>query len=204
VLTPDSADAAAERARVQQALPVAIEQIGALLREGGLEVVEAEATRSHPDLLGPGEALKGDIDLLLRDAKGRPALLDLKWTRALRAYRQRVREGRAVQLAAYAALVGAEERAAYVLLAVPAVVGGPDGLGGFRPEADAPSLAATWQAVRESRAKRCASLDAGRLQALGIYEGNNPPPDPDGAPLAMEAPCRFCAHGRLCGKEAVS
>ena len=23
-------------------------------------------------------------------------------------------------------------------------------------------------------------------------------------PLAVEAPCRFCAHGRLCGKDAVS
>jgi hypothetical protein len=115
-----------------------------------------------------------------------------------------VRDGRAVQLAAYAALVGAEERAAYVLLAVPAVVGGPGGLDGFRPEADAPSLAATWQALKESRDKRGASLDAGRLQALGIYEGKKPPPDPDEAPLAMEAPCRFCAHGRICGKGAVS
>jgi ATP-dependent helicase/nuclease subunit B len=195
--------AAAERARVQQAIPVAMEQIGMLLRQGGLEVVEAEATRSHPDLLGPGEALKGDIDLLLRDSKGRTALLDLKWSRALRSYQQRLREGRAVQLAAYAALVEAEERAAYVLLAVPAVVGGPGGISGFRPEADAPSLAATWQAVRDSRAKRRASLDTGRLHALGIYPGNKPPPDPDGASLPMEAPCRFCAHGRLCGKEAV-
>lgn len=196
--------AAAERARVLDALPRALEQIGMLLRDGGLEVVEAEATRSLSDLLGPGEALNGDVDLLLRDAKGRPALLDLKWSRSLRSYRQRVRDGRAVQLAAYAALIGAEERAAYVLLAVPAVVGGPGGLGGFRPEADAPSLAATWDALLKSRAKRGESLAIGRLQALGIYEGNKPPPDPDGAPLAVEAPCRFCAHGLLCGKKVAS
>jgi hypothetical protein len=196
--------AAAERAGVLDALPRAIAELGRLLREGELELVEAEATRSHPDLLGPGEALEGNIDLLLRDAKGRAALLDLKWSRALRSYRQRLRDGCAVQLAAYAALVGAEERAAYVLLAVPTVVGGPSGLRGFQPEADARSLAATWVAVRESRAKRGASLAAGRLQALGIYDGNEPPPDPDDAPLALEAPCRFCAYGRLCGKEAVS
>lgn len=70
--------------------------------------------------------MRGDIDPL-RDAKGRPGLLDLKSSRSLRSYRQRVRYGVVLQLAAYSALVGAEERAAYVLLAVLAVVGGPDG-----------------------------------------------------------------------------
>lgn len=196
--------AAAERSRVQDALPVAIERIATLLRDGGLEVVEAEAERSHAHLLGPDEALGGAIDLLLRDAKGRPALLDLKWSRWVSGYRKRIRDGRAVQLAAYAALVGAEERAAYVLLAVPEVVGGPGGLGGFHAEGGAPSLAATWQATRDSRTARAGTLGAGSIRALGIFEGKEPPPDPDNAPLAAEVPCRFCAHGRLCGREAVA
>lgn len=196
--------AAAEHAHVNRALPAAMERIGRLLHEAGLVVEELEAKRRHSHLLGPEQALEGTIDILLRDRGGRPALLDLKWSRALSEYRERIQEGRAVQLAAYAALVGAEERAAYVLLPLQEVVGGPNGLSGFRPEETTSSLAVTWQAVLESRSKRSASLHAGHLQALGIHDGKDPPPDPDEAPLALEPPCRLCIYGRLCGKEAVS
>ncbi len=196
--------AAAEHARVMAAVPVAMERIGTLLRDAGLRVVEAEAERIDPAMLGPDEAFGGTLDLLLEDGNGLKALLDLKWSRSLGRYRDRIRGGGALQLAAYARLVGAGERAAYVLLALPEVVGGAGGFGGFTPEADAPSLAGTWRATLASRAARGASLREGRLHALGVYDGKTAPPDPDGAPLSFDAPCRFCVHGRICGRKVVA
>lgn len=194
---------AAERARVEEMLPKAIAYVAQLLRDSGLEVVEAEAQRSDDNLLGQGEALGGGIDLLLRDAQGRPALLDLKWSRSVRSYRDRVREGHAVQLAAYSALVGAEDRAAYVLLGIPTAIAVPGGLP-ILSEDTAPSLAATWEETRNSRGKRQAALAEGRIHALGLRDEKDKRPDPDGAPLAAKPPCRFCAHGVLCGKETVA
>lgn len=196
--------AAAEKATVEAALPRAIARIAELLRERGLTVVEAEARRASADLLGPEAGLAGDIDLLLADAQGRPALLDFKWSRAARSYRERLQKGEAVQLAAYAALVGANDRAAYVLLPLGEVLGSRGGLGTPPTNADAPDLASTWANAIASRDARDATLQAGTLRALGIGVEKKPPPDPDGASIAPAPPCRFCVYGRLCGKETAA
>ena len=109
-----------------------------------------------------------------------------------------------MQLAAYAALTGAGERAAYLLLADGDAVGPPGGLPGITVPDGAPSLSESWTRVLEGRAARAAPLGEGRLRALGVFKGKKPPPDPDGAPLAPSAPCRFCEAGRLCGKKPIT
>jgi hypothetical protein len=195
--------AAGELARLRERLPAAMAALGWLLTAGRFTVVAAEAPREAEGLPETGELLGGTIDLLLEDEQGRPALLDLKWTRSGRGYRKRLEEGRAVQLAAYAQLTGAGERAAYFLLADAHAVG-PNGTMPAVERVPAPSLAATWAGVRQSRAGRAAALAEGRLRALGVFDGKRPPPDPDGAALAPEAPCNFCSFGRLCGKAAVA
>ena len=196
--------AAGQLVRVKERLPQAMAAIGRLLSEGGFTVVETEATREATDLPEHGEHLSGQIDMLLRDGSGLPALLDLKWTRAPRRYHDRLAAGNAIQLAAYSQLTKVGERAAYLLLADAYAVGPNDGLTGAEVVAQAPRLTDTWAAVRQSRAARAVTLGNGILRALGVFDGKNPPPDPDGAPIAPEAPCRFCDYGRLCGKEAVA
>lgn len=195
---------ARDRARAITALPRAMASIGRLLRDGGLAVVGTETVHAANDLIEPGSRLEGRVDLLLRDRAGRVALLDLKWSRRGARYREAVAEGLAIQLAAYAAMTGAEERAAYLLLAEAGAVGPPGGLSGLAVPQGAPSLAATWTTVLASRAARAAALGAGRLHALGIYEGRKPPPDPDNVPLPVQAPCRFCDAGRVCGKASAA
>ncbi len=195
--------AAAERTQVERGLPIAIAHVARLLHDAGLEVIEAEAHRTNPDLLGAGQAFEGAIDLLLQDASGKPVLLDLKWSHSVRSYRKRIIAGQAVQLAAYSQLVGAEERAAYVLLTIPTVIGGP-GLRGFKPEDSAHSLASTWHMTCESRMRRGNGLAAGHIHALGNRDAGDDAPDPDEAALVPPAPCSFCAYGVLCGKKAAA
>jgi ATP-dependent helicase/nuclease subunit B len=196
--------AAGELSRLLERLPRAMEAIGRLLVDGGYRVVATEAARDAVGLLDTGERLAGHIDLLLEDEEGRPALLDLKWTRRSRYYRDRLVGGNAIQLAAYSQLTGAGERAAYMLLADARAMGASAAMRGVEVVAKAPSLAATWVALRQSRTARGEALAAGHLHALGIYEGKAPPSDPDAASLAPAAPCHFCDFGRLCGKEQVA
>jgi hypothetical protein len=191
--------AAGELARLRERLPQAMAAIGRLLAEGGYDVVQAEAGRDAANMPEPGESFHGAIDLLLKDGAGRYALLDLKWSRRGRRYRERLQQGQAVQLAAYAQLVGAGERAAYLLLADAQALSASDAMPGVQAVEAAPTLDATWSEARASRSQRAASLADGKLLALGIFDGKKQPADPDGATLAPQPPCRFCDNARLCG-----
>ena len=196
--------AAGELARLQECLPRAMAEIGRLLAEGGYQVVEAEAGREAADMPEQGERFRGAIDLLLRDAQGLHALLDLKWSRRSRQYRERLQQGGAIQLAAYAQLVHAGERAAYLLLADAVAVGAGQAMPGVQSVEPAPTLRDTWAAARASRLSRAVSLGSGQLRALGIFDGTKPPPDPDGASLAPKPPCSYCDHARLCGQKVMA
>ena len=185
--------AAVERARLTDRLPLAIAAIARLLLQSGLIVVEGEANRRATDMPETGEAFAGTVDLLLQDASGRPVVLDLKWTRAGHRYREQLEKGLAIQLAAYAKLVGAGERAAYLLLADAEAFATSGARLGTAVRGDAPSLDATWQAVLAARRLRAAAISSGTLRALGLdYDHKKPPPDPDGVLAPPAPPCKFC------------
>lgn len=79
--------------------------------------------------------LGGSIDFLGEDASDTPVVLDFKWTRGERSYRDRVRSGTALQLATYAwalaASEGAEQtRSGYFLLRQGQFVSNDPALGG--------------------------------------------------------------------------
>lgn len=189
--------AAADLARVRSDLPAAMEALAALLGRHGLDVVETEAWREAPDVPEVGQVLGGQIDMLLRKADGSPAVLDLKWAASDRWRRTEVAEGRAVQLAAYVGLAGAGEDAGFFMLAQRRMVAAEASVFGGRPS---PGLRETWVGALGSRRQRLDAVAQGTLRALGLSEDDE---DPDGATVAPPPPCRFCEHGRLCGKEVV-
>ena len=76
-----------------------------LLGERNVRIVAIE----HPidrefelDLGSPPVALTGSIDVLGQLPDGRPVVIDLKWTRFVKSYRERIEAGEAFQLATYA------------------------------------------------------------------------------------------------------
>ena len=195
-LAPGSA---AEVARLRQDLPQAMRALAELLAKHGLSVIGAEAQREAADIPEPGQRFVGTLDLLLQSPGGQSAVLDLKWTRTDRYRRAEVREGRAVQLAAYVALVGARNDAAFFMLAQRRVIA-PQG--SIFAGGEGPALMTTWQDALAARQARMATLGAGTLRAQGVgwKEGDM---DADGAALSCPPPCRVCEFGRLCGQELV-
>ena len=182
-----------------------MEKIAELLALARLTVAGTEASRSATDMPEAGEAFIGTIDLLLEDSDKNPALLDLKWTRQGSRYRDRLEQGLAIQLAAYARLVGAGERAAYFMLADGEAFCVPGtGLGtAVRP--GAPTLGDTWTGTLASRRLRADTIRNGILRATGVgLDPKKPAPDPDGVPTRPMPPCNFCELGRLCGVEAMA
>lgn len=197
--------AATERVRLRERLPIAMEKIAELLGRAGLTVVGAEAERTATDMPEAGESFGGIIDLLLEDANRLPALLDLKWTRAGGRYRDRLEQGLAIQLSAYAKLVGAGERAAYFLLADAEGFSLDGAQLGTAVRAGAPTLHATWVDTLTSRQLRIATIRNGILRASGVgLDVKKPTPDPDGVPTRPMPPCGFCELGRLCGLEPMT
>jgi hypothetical protein len=196
--------AAAERARMAERLPIAMEKIAALLAAAGFTVVGTEASRNTTDMPEAGECFGGSIDMLLEDAAGNPALLDLKWTRKASKYRDLLKDGMAIQLAAYSRLVSAGERAAYFLLRDGEAFGTPGSGLGVAVGGSPPTLEDTWARVVAWRRLRLGALRNGTLHALGVdFDPKKPAPDPDGIPARLLPPCTFCEFGRLCGTEAV-
>ncbi len=146
-----------------------------------------------------GRDFAGTVDLLLQDSSGQRVIFDMKWTGWPKYKRLELEEGRAVQLAAYAAIVPGcrPDGAGYFMLrdadlffAAPQPfpshhVSGPS------------SLAEVWRRCGESHRLRMDALMQGMIQV----------PDEDwtkqqGA-LALEPPCRVCGFGTLCGKTGV-
>ena len=174
-----------------------------ILKNRGLSVSATERSISCP--LDERSELQGIVDLELVSADGRPAIVDLKWSDRDRYRRQEISEARPVQLAAYARLLQGGEMhrfppGAYFmikqrrLLAVDAEPFPPE----FRIEGT--DLSDVWGAVMEVRDGALRELAAGRVVARGV--------DPDDgetgeAPIRIDAPCRFCAFGRLCGARAL-
>ena len=200
--------AAAEREAMERALPEAMQELASLVARHGLRVTGAEVTRDAQDMPARGQRFTGALDLLLERADGRSVVIDLKWSRSDRRRRAEVEEGRALQLAAYARLVGAGEDAGYFMLAQRRIHAPPGALFGGGGER-VPSLAATWAQASASAERRMAGLDGGRLHATGVaaeWKDGKPPrdvPDPDAVEMRLEPPCHFCAFGRICGKEAL-
>ncbi len=187
---------AGELAAARVLVPSALESLVGLLHDRGLEVVGTEVDREADvgDL-----ALRGRLDILVR-RETLSAVLDLKWTRSERRYREEIVEGRALQLAVYRGIAGTEGKVSdggYFLLRqrrILAPVGSilaDDALEASRTETETLHLLGSdWAIWRDLASK-------GIVLAAGVEGAADRRPVELGFEPATE-PCRFCDLTNLC------
>jgi hypothetical protein len=187
---------AGELAAAREMVPRALEALVRLLHAQGLEIVGSELDREG---LQGRLLLQGRLDLMVRRGD-RIAVLDLKWTRSERRYREEVASGRAIQLAVYRGLSvgdGTGSPGGYFLLRQRRIMAGPASILTDNPiEADIDDLATLGHVTNDWRLWHDLTT-SGTLIAAGFPDTNNLRP----VGLAIEAvkePCRFCNLRGLC------
>jgi hypothetical protein len=197
LLAPGSARDLAEIRRI---VPEALAEIARLLGEQRLEIVGVEAPYEVADALRPGVGIAGVIDLVVQD-RGRKAVVDLKWQRSDKRRREEIRDGRAIQLALYHALVADAKKPAtagyfllrqrQLLMPEADVIGTLTGLPG-KPLDD------TWRDIGDSTRQLASELEQGNVRATGHLKSQERPP----LPLSVPVTCAYCDYQALCGGEA--
>jgi hypothetical protein len=185
----------AERTALRQAIGDSARALRAFVARTGAGVrgVELGAQR---ELDGVNVAGKADLVLEHPDL-----IIDLKWGKS--SNKQRLVDGTALQLAAYAQLFAddaARPEVAYFFLGTQELLG--DGAATLPGVTRAGPLRAddTWQGARRSLMRRRAEFGAGELCAPGADGAQiKPALGPDG--LVLD-PCGYCPLGRLCGRKA--
>lgn len=188
--------AAGELALARSRIPDALASLARMLSERRLAVVAIESGRAHA--FG-GLSVRSRIDMVVRNAEGAEAVIDLKWTRSRVRRRREIEEGRAVQLATYRSLLGPDGAApaGYYLLRQRELLaqGGswlaPEGLSVDR------GLDETWDAVAADWATLVAEARSGRGLALGLPAAAAHLPDGLRVPPAEDV-CSFCDMRRVC------
>lgn len=198
--------AAADYARAAARLPHAMETLAASLAGLKATVIGPEVDRCLADALAPGVALNGRIDLLVEVNDGKPAIVDMKWSRTDRYRRQEILAGHSVQLAVYGRMLGTDAApapGAYFMLSQARLLPAGDNIFGSSVGAGAPPLATVWSGVRSSWQAQIGQLGQGRVDAMS----EDLPHSGSGAgaevALRLEPPCRFCDKVRLCGHARV-
>lgn len=199
---------ASDRAQIMEQMLRAARSLSELLVESQLTVEDVEVEIDHASDDG---VLRGRIDLLARDAKGQPFILDLKFGRA--SYADRLRSGLAVQLAHYGEALRRQRGlrrfpgvayfslASARALAIESTPLAPASTTFFR----GPPVAATVEPMLRSTTAARHLIGAGKVPATGV--GAEPRSllellgEPPGH-LAMpaEAACGYCDKASLCGR----
>lgn len=187
---------AGELSAARELVPAALESLVDLLHRRKLEVVGSELKREGSYR---GLALQGRLDLLVRRGP-QVAVLDLKWTRSEKRYREEIAEGSAVQLAVYHAIstdADAKATGGYFLLRQRRILAGDGSILADHPieseRADTETLdmvAGDWRRWRDL-------ASSGVLVAAGFDDAVDHRPEG----LEFEAPkepCRFCDLTSLC------
>lgn len=190
---------ASELASARVRVPDALAELARLLRARDLKIVGAEVERTGRH--GAEFRLQGRLDLVVETATGDRGVIDLKWTKSARSYRNQIEEGRAVQLAVYSAIADGGSStpapAAYYLLnqrLLLAEKGSPlaaDGLDVVR------SLPETFDAVAEAWVAWSDLTRSGVALSMGVDAAHGDAPT--GLQFGpVDKPCAYCGLTRLC------
>jgi len=195
--------ASAERARARSITARAARELSRLLREGGWSVGAVEQTLEGEAL---GGGFRGTPDLVVEQGRRR-GVIDFKWSG--QAYRRALIEnGGAMQLAAYARLLkgGVAPDAGYFVLETQRLLSTSEALSGRNAALEGPELPETWAALEQAADARWRQLSAGQVMAAAIDDGEGGDVADktrliEGS-LEVQAPCRFCDYGLICGRSA--
>jgi len=196
-----------ERAQLEQQLVRAVVELARLMRSASLRIVAVEQ-----DIQAAWQSgrLEGRLDLLVATEHGEHAIVDMKGGMAT--YRDLLRSGRAVQLAAYAFARTADGSAwpdaGYFSLKQGKLFGLASRVLPHAEVIAGPSLSDTWQSVERSVRRALPLAQAGRFAVTGVR----------GAPpllatlgvseteasrhfaLPSGARCKYCQYDALCGR----
>lgn len=152
--------------------------------------------------------LLGTPDLVLEDPAGKIVLLDFKWA-GQSSRRDELRFGTALQLAAYAALLGREgievKTLGYLVLAEQRLLVRGAKLS-FAQQLHPQLLDETWTAVERAWEARVSELRRGDLYAEGVETPAHSPVEKAAlvqGRLVIPAPCTYCNLDLLCERSGV-
>lgn len=203
--------------RQKTAIVKAVRQLVEAITQLGL-VVEKSEEKLEGNM--GGIPVVGYADLLLRDKKANPFILDMKWSGSSRYKKKEIEEGAALQLATYAwMLQSAEPKASvhggYFMLAQGELLSDSALLKKEALDSEF-SLPQIWGMGSRSWNQHFLALKGGRLQANGVNEQllqaaqeldedevqQNLKSECAGQGLLYQRPpCRFCDFSILCGKD---
>lgn len=195
----------ATRAQAKQVTVDATRELLRLLEEARLEVCAVEEARQRSAL---GATLEGTPDLVVTDAQGRRAVIDLKWSGAT--YRRdSLKKGTAHQLAAYSFLLsesqgGALPATAYFILSRQQLLSTDPVTFPGAVFVQGPNAAETWKALGTAHGTAWKQVQAGRLEAAGVVSEEVPEvaekDEVVEGTLRLSPPCDFCEYEKLCGR----
>ncbi len=171
------------------------------LRSANLKVIGFETVKER--IFREGQTFAGRVDLLLATEHDQPFILDLKWSRWARYKRDELREGKALQLAAYSWLLepesGCYPPGGYYLVAQGELVVSacqflPDPC--VFPDID---LQVVWQQGLKAYHQRLQELQDGIALAAGVASGNSGDERKQTDVMELKPSCTWCDYINLCG-----
>ncbi len=198
-----------ERAQLKRQLVEAALELRTLLHGAGLSIVAVERDVEVDWQAG---ILGGRLDLLVATADGQHAIIDVK--AGMATYRDLLRTGTALQLAAYAFAHAASDgegrwpEAAYFSLKQGKLFGLSSQLLPHAEVVHGPTLNDTWQRIERSVRRVLPLTGQGRFPVTGVSSAASlleaaSVPQAD-APAHFELPrgarCQYCRYDALCGR----
>jgi len=208
--------------RYREAVTQAVRLLAEAIDQGGLTVIRAEQ-KLQGVLTVSDTAIPfvGFADLMLRDAKGKLFVFDLKWSGSSNYRKKEIEEGTALQLATYAWLLRDENHhewaeGGYFMLAQGELLSDSP-LFGLDALAAARSSHEIWKLGVRTWKQRWLELQGGHMKATGVPEGQLKASglsrdkvqtqmkgqcDVENT-LYQSPPCSFCDFATLCGLNGV-
>ena len=184
----------------REAIPQGLAELARFLKGAKLSVVDTEQGFSQADTLGPGTGIRGSVDLLAQDERGRLVVLDLKWQRTDQYRREEIADGIALQLSVYARHVGgvnADIPTGYFMLRQKRFVTGSPLFAGEVDVVEGPTARATWEKIAKSWSAAMEEIENGAIRAP--LEQNGVKQSAFADPYLLTPPkCGYCDFSVLC------
>ena len=186
-----------QRQETKSLLQSSVRHFFQTINDAGIEILETEheLTKNWK----PGIDIEGRLDIIAQTRSKTPMVIDAKWSRNPKGYRQRL-EGLSTQLTLYHWLLARNDQeelpVAYFMLRTGNLFAHPHQDLPQDSYVEGPSLPECQVVLRNALEEEWRMLDEGRIVAAGI------PSDAelDERSTLVEPPCRYCEYKNLCGQ----